>query len=278
MARPGTTAPDSCPVCESREIRAGGIFSLPGFIRCRNCGLHYRKDLDSILQPNQVYESDSSSVQRLIEEEPLRKSYYRSQADRIESVVDFRGSLLEIGCGCGGLLAELASRGWSVEGIEPSPFLSAVAEKQIGNRGIIHKKGFMEDAGSHCSRTYQVVIAIDVLEHLVAPQVFIQQVSGMLPRDGILILQTPNVKSLRRFIQGAGWEQYRPDEHPLLYSSKALRHILTRAGFIMLHMKTISGTAVESNGRSGWLRGVQKVLNSLHGGNTLWVACRKAAI
>ncbi|MBW7938716.1 MAG: methyltransferase domain-containing protein, partial [Candidatus Omnitrophica bacterium] len=126
--------------------------------------------------------------------------------------------------------------------------------------------------------TYQVVIAIDVLEHLVAPQVFIQQVSGMLPRDGILILQTPNVKSLRRFIQGAGWEQYRPDEHPLLYSSKALRHILTRAGFIMLHMKTISGTAVESNGRSGWLRGVQKVLNSLHGGNTLWVACRKAAI
>lgn len=257
------------------EIRKGQLFSLPGFVNCRGCGLFFRKDLQNISQPNEVYEFISDSVQRLIDEEPLRKPYYHRLADQIESAVPERGKLLEIGSGCGGLLTELGARGWFIEGMEPSPIFAEIAEKQTGSRGIIHQQAFQEGIGSLPSEPYQVVIAIDVIEHLIDPWVFIQKVAEILMDGGSLILQTPNVNSLRRIIQGSAWEQFKPDEHPLLYSAQALTTLLTQAGFRVSTMETLSGSAVESPMRGRLLGGFQKIINSFHGGNALWSVSRK---
>ncbi len=108
-----------------------------------------------------------------------RHSLYR----KIDSILRVRppGRVLEIGCDTGRYLSLLQSRGWQVSGVDVQP----QAEDFILEHDAAVPLPF--------SNEFDVVIAAEVIEHIVSTEDFLANCYSVLKPDGILILTTPNL-------------------------------------------------------------------------------------
>ena len=97
------------------------------------------------------------------------------------------GDLLEIGCGDGSLLRELADH-FRVTGVDVSPFALEKA-KQVVRGG---KLQLMDIEGDKLDGKYDVVVALDVLEHLKEPVQAVPKIKKALKRGGVFIFSTAN--------------------------------------------------------------------------------------
>lgn len=127
---------------------------------------------------------------------PVRLSYIRDQIlthFQIEQTnfTPLDGiSVLDIGCG-GGLICEPLSRlGGSVTGIDADAQAIDVAKKHASQGGlnIQYVNGSIED---HTAR-YDVILALEIVEHVNQPNIFIQNCSKSLKPGGLMIVSTLN--------------------------------------------------------------------------------------
>lgn len=94
-------------------------------------------------------------------------------------------SILEVGCGDGRLLNRL--NGTRKVGLEPSNYLFELARKNC-------KDCVLENVGieSYDSKDqFDVVLAVNVFEHLLDPKSFLKKTAALLSRNGVVILIFP---------------------------------------------------------------------------------------
>lgn len=272
---PSTPETSPCPVCRSERTSPLEEGRTP-FIECSDCGLLFQEGPPE--GQSRLYEDPETdeSARRIAAEEPLRRPYYRRLVQWISTVgIPKEGRLLEIGCGPGGLLAELAGTGWSAEGIEPSPRLRGAAIERLGPDLPIHSCRLEEAEPFLKHRLYSAILAIDVIEHLGDPALLPGLAYSWLAPGGVLFLQTPNAGSIRRYLQGEAWEQLAPDEHLLLHTRKSLDLLLKESGFTDIRIHTISGSGGDSSIRRGLMGLVGGMLSQMDLGNALRAAARK---
>lgn len=122
---------------------------------------------------------------------PQRIAYIRQQ------IGDVAGkAILDIGCG-GGIVSEpLARLGATVTGIDLSPDLIAIASSHAAQSGLTidYRAGRIEDETGQ----YDVVLALEIVEHLHDPARFVAECARRLKPGGTMILSTLNrtVKSM----------------------------------------------------------------------------------
>lgn len=107
-----------------------------------------------------------------------------------ESPVKLRThSFLEIGCATGEMLGEAISRGWKkVWGNE----LSGEAASRCRELGYNVIEG---DYSEIKTASFELIFADNVIEHLMNPQDFVNKMSRLLRKDGMLCLRLPNTPS-----------------------------------------------------------------------------------
>jgi 2-polyprenyl-3-methyl-5-hydroxy-6-metoxy-1,4-benzoquinol methylase len=81
-------------------------------------------------------------------------------------------------------------------------------------------------------RTFEVVVAGDIIEHLGNPGTFLQRVGEHLEPGGLLLVTTPNPVTLERFLRvllrgDAGGNK----EHTCWFTARVLRQLAARHGF-----------------------------------------------
>jgi 2-polyprenyl-3-methyl-5-hydroxy-6-metoxy-1,4-benzoquinol methylase len=140
--------------------------------------------------------------------------------------------LLEIGCSHGGFLelAELA--GFSVTGIELSPWVVEFARKSFGvdvRTGPIERQGFQ-------SGSFDAICMFDVLEHLQDPVRTLECCAQALTPNGVLLVQTPQYPVRTDFdkLQEENHpflKMLLPDEHLFLFSAESVKKLLNEVGF-----------------------------------------------
>lgn len=145
---------------------------------------------------------------------PIRLDYITrqiaAQFDRdLRADRPFEGlSLLDIGCG-GGLLAEPMTRlGAAVTGIDASERNIPVAQTHAEEQGLtIDYRAATAEALASEGETYDVVLAMEVIEHVANPPEFVATCGTLLKPEGLMICSTLNrtTKSFALAIVGAEW-------------------------------------------------------------------------
>ena len=143
----------------------------------------------------------------------------------------------DLGCGNGWTAAELDALGYSVTGLEPSSSGIAIAQ----GRGIgAHFRQWSAYDGTpeDLRERFDVVVSLDVIEHLYAPRELATRAMELLRPNGVLFVSTPYhgyVKNVALAVTGrldahftALWDH----GHIKFFSKKTLASMLTDAGFV----------------------------------------------
>ncbi len=103
--------------------------------------------------------------------------------------------VLEVGCGNGATLAYLKQEGLAkeVHGMELMASVAAEAETVVDALYVGNAVALVETLPDAC---YDVVLCLDVLEHLVDPWLFVEQLQRVLKPRGCLIASIPNLRTL----------------------------------------------------------------------------------
>ncbi len=114
--------------------------------------------------------------------------------------------ILDIGCGAGILSESLAQLGGEVTGIDPAPANIAVAQRHAGESGL--RIAYLETTAEALAvekRRYDVVLAMEVVEHVRDVKAFVGTAASMVRPGGVLIAATLNrtLKSYALAIVGA---------------------------------------------------------------------------
>jgi len=143
---------------------------------------------------------------------PVRLAYIRDRAAehfgrdpvRLDSLAGLR--VLYIGCG-GGILSEpLARLGAGVVGADPSDSNIAVAKHHAERAGLsIDYRAVPAEALAPSGETFDVVLAMEVVEHVADLGLFIELAAGLVAPGGLLFVATLNrtAKSFALAIVGA---------------------------------------------------------------------------
>jgi cyclopropane fatty-acyl-phospholipid synthase-like methyltransferase len=101
-------------------------------------------------------------------------------------------TLLEIGCGNGSVAAHLAESGWKVTATDASAQGIDVAMRSFASNGVRyeHASVYDEDWRSRFG-VHDVVLAIEVIEHIQYPRELLRRSFEVLSPNGHLVLTTP---------------------------------------------------------------------------------------
>jgi SAM-dependent methyltransferase len=146
------------------------------------------------------------------------------------------GAILDVGCGRGLMIAELAHHGWRAVGVEMSEAASHHAREVLGldvQVGDLAGCRFTE-------ASFDVVTLFHVLEHLPDPDASLAEARRVITPEGWLFVEVPNFGSLQsRLAGGRGFHVDAP-RHLFHYTRTALLQSLERAGFEPVRVATHS--------------------------------------
>jgi 2-polyprenyl-6-hydroxyphenyl methylase/3-demethylubiquinone-9 3-methyltransferase len=143
---------------------------------------------------------------------PIRLGYIRDAAckafDRnarqLDCLKGFR--ILDIGCGGGVLSEPLARLGASVVGADPAERNIAVAQLHAEQSGVaVDYRATTAEALADAGERFDIVLAMEVVEHVADVKLFIQRCAEMVRPGGLMIAATINrtLKSFALAIVGA---------------------------------------------------------------------------
>ncbi len=127
---------------------------------------------------------------------PTRMGYIKSQIcshyDLDESAMQSFGklSVLDVGCG-GGLVCEpMARMGAKVTGADADPQAISVAKAHAADAGL--KITYENKPAEKLGKTYDVVLALEIIEHVDNPAAFVESCAKLLKPGGMVIFSTLN--------------------------------------------------------------------------------------
>ena len=97
--------------------------------------------------------------------------------------------------------------------------------------GICYLQDLQIGTGDIPLGNYHVVVAWEVIEHISNVPAFLKNVRKIMDDGGIILLSTPNLLGLSRFVKGGKWVGITETDHKYLFDSLSLGMILERNGF-----------------------------------------------
>lgn len=171
--------------------------------------------------------------------------------------------ILEIGADEGDVTRQLPATGQIAIGLDRD--LDALA-KHRGPPVVCSDAAQLPFDGA----SFDVVAMFDVIEHLASPFSALVEMHRVLVGGGHLLLTTPNLVGLDRWLRPSSWSGVADPTHRYLFSPSAISHLLTNVGFAVEEVATPFH-------RLGWMPALAQALleRSLLGGQLRVAALRR---
>lgn len=188
---------------------------MPFWRKCKNCKSIYANEIPTTAVINEHYAGYYDGINLDIPD------FVRSTLEkRLNDLSKYRTELnnvLDIGFGAGIFLQAAQSQGWSCFGTEYSP-----DSIRIGNaNGWTVHKGDLNDGD--LVGPFDIVAAIEVLEHVSNPEIIIKVSEERLREGGALYGTTPNSQSINVKLLGERWSVLSYPEHQVLLSKRSIK-------------------------------------------------------
>ena len=140
--------------------------------------------------------------------------------------------ILEIGAGEGAVATYLKNKNFNIDVVEPDiNYKENLKKNNIDN---VYK------SLNSCKKKYDIIYSIGVLEHIHDLDKFILQCKAILKKNGLLIFQYPNIKSLSSRLFLKKWDMLFEPGHVSIPSVRGLSEYLKR--FELIIHKSFSST------------------------------------
>ncbi len=243
MRRKLRTESINCPLCQNHDCKKLLTKFEMDLVKCRKCGLIYANPRIHESELSRRYASSFFFDEYLPAFEATSKHYdltiIRSHfflfLQLITKYYAPGKRLLDVGCGAGFFVKTAEEIGWEAEGVEISPVASDYAQNIVK---VKVQEGKLEDLRLPAEK-FDLVVLIETLEHLMNPLETLNEINRILKKQGLLIICTPDYKSLSRLFLGKNWAVLSPEEHFSVFTQKNLFHILQKAKFYVLGIRNL---------------------------------------
>lgn len=235
---------DGCPVCNSQRYTQFYVIRGYTYYSCNSCGMLYlscQKDNSKSVYKQPVcrqarYDEDyfkdtlkgnmSGYMDYEKQSRPLRMNF-RILLSRIKQFLpsDKPLSLLDVGCAYGFLLDEAKKLGMSVHGVDLSESAIQWMEKNLGIKGTVGSSSDAPDG------PFDIITAIEVIEHTHNPRSFLDDIYKRIKNGGILVIHTGASDTLTARLLGKWWWYLNPPDHCSIFSRLSLKKLVTDSGF-----------------------------------------------
>jgi 2-polyprenyl-6-hydroxyphenyl methylase/3-demethylubiquinone-9 3-methyltransferase len=173
---------------------------------------------------------------------PVRLAYVRDRIDQ-HWQIDEQGfrpldgkTALDVGCGAGLLAEPLARLGAQVTAIDAAPEVIAVAKVHAAGQGLAID--YRHAAVEELDGRFDLVTAMEVIEHVADPQAFLNSLAARLAPGGLMILSTPNRTARSRLLmitlaEGIGQIPKGTHEHERFITPDELKAMMAAAGLLV---------------------------------------------
>lgn len=145
------------------------------------------------------------------------------------------GRVLDVGCGTGAVLAQLAAElRWRPEGVDVSEVAVRAAES--------FAPAVRADAAELPFGTgeFDALLLLDVLEHTDSPLRVLREARRVTREGGVLVASTPNAGSPLRIALGKRWHGLADPTHTYFFTRFALERLLEASGWCPVAWRTFS--------------------------------------
>jgi len=236
LASPPMLAPTHpCPICDSDTadltmIRSDFSDADFSFRRCDTCGLVFvanpNLDLASLYDAAYYRGDGADSFVNYLEEmgnpDTIRAYEWRGITRAVQSLCDNTAAKwLDFGCGLGGLVRYARTHGFpNVYGYDQGWGADWACEHGVD---VLGEDQLREHAGS-----FDVVTAIEVVEHISDPLGPMREIASLLKPGGVFFLTTGNAAVHRDSF--TSWKYVHPDLHVSYFEPRTLSEAYRRVG------------------------------------------------
>ncbi len=203
---------------------SGDDILLDQLVCCRSCKLQY---LTPRLKSSIIIDGYSAG------EDPLFVSQVKAREKTFlrawQSIIGNKrppGRLLDVGTASGAFLKVAKDHDWQIAGCEPNRWLTDWCQKQYD---ITVFPGTIFDMNLPDNH-FDIVSLWDVLEHTTDPQAVLKECRRVLKKDGLLIVNYPDIGSLVARMMRRKWV-FLLSIHLYYFTRATIKKLLTQAGF-----------------------------------------------
>lgn len=224
-----------CKICTSGNTAVytkSGIYKL---YRCFSCNVVF-------IHPQPTYKNISLNNQDKYNSLLTERAYFAKKDELsvralndVKKILKYKksGRILDIGCSYGFYLAVFKKYGFKTFGIDITPRAIEYARDSLHLN--VYKGDFMN---YNFNKKFNVVTVYDLIEHLPDPIKLMKRIKNILNKNGLIVVQTPNIDSLISKITGNKWFWLLAPQHLFLYSVGSIKRLLESNGFEILEITT----------------------------------------
>ncbi len=238
-----------CPVCKTpgenwcttQDWEYRSTCNFYTYLKCPSCSTLFLKELTAdklldIYPPDYYSFSPKSSSMVFKLKDRWDAFFFRSLLKKIPGTTL---SVLDAGGGTGAVLDTLKktdSRITYTEIIDIDKNAAVLAEK----KGHVYTCSTIEAYSTN--RKFDVVLLLNIIEHVADPAGMIEKAGKLLSADGIIIIKTPNADSLdARLFRNTYWGGLHCPRHWIVFSDKSFRMMMQPSSLTVQKIKFTQG-------------------------------------
>lgn len=228
---------DKCPVCNQSSF--SNYLNVEDYTvshkeftiqQCNSCYFLFTNPRPSEEQIGAYYESQDYISHHDEAKDMMSKVYtsvrnhtIEQKVELVNSLVQPKGKLLDIGCGTGNFLSAMKLNGWKTYGTEPDISAREVASKRVGATVFENV-----DEKRLSSEQYDVITLWHVLEHVHKLNELLEWLEKHLKPNGWLIIAVPNPQSYDATKYGRFWAAYDVPRHLYHFTRATMKNLLQK--------------------------------------------------
>ncbi len=225
----------NCPFCSSEHHKLRHKIKAYEYRICQQCKVTFLSPFPNSEDIKKWYtdqnyftqeNGNSGYVDYLALQNSLKRTFIRRNKFLGDQSWWVSKKILEIGCALGFYPETLKDiPGLEYTGIDLNAYAVKVVQQKSfraihGDIKVIQERNY-----------YDLIVFFDVIEHVVEPFKFLENIRKTLKIGGKILLTTPSTSSLLSRLSGSKWVSYITPHHVLLYQPVAITKLLNACGF-----------------------------------------------